>query len=200
VETEGHPKLNFTLLLLFGIVAALLLLLAWALRGPGKLTKSGTGSNALEANDRPHVNFLPHIRQALDISDYEFLAEKSTPMVQRRVRRERQDVALAYLSALRLDFQDLLRMARIIAGLSPEIVVVQEFERLRLTVKFMWRYELIRMKLRLGFAPLQQLDRLGNLISGLGVRLEIAVKELGERAALVAESASPRDRRGMGLV
>ena len=200
METEGHPKLNFTLLLLFGIVAALLLLLAWALRGPGKLTKSGTGSNALEANDRPHVNFLPHIRQALDISDYEFLAEKSTPMVQRRVRRERQDVALAYLSALRLDFQDLLRMARIIAGLSPEIVVVQEFERLRLTVKFMWRYELIRMKLRLGFAPLQQLDRLGNLISGLGVRLEIAVKELGERAALVAESASPRDRRGMGLV
>jgi hypothetical protein len=192
--------LNLALILLVGFVAALLLSLAWALRGPGKLTKSGTGSNALEANDRPHVSFLPHIRQALDISDYEFLAEKSTPMVQRRVRRERQDVALVYLSALRLEFQDLLRMARIIAGLSPEIVVVQEFERLRLTVKFMWRYELIRMKLRLGFAPLQQLDRLGNLISGLGVRLEIAVKELGERAALVAESTSPRDRRGMGLV
>jgi hypothetical protein len=192
--------LNLSLILLVGIIAALLLLLAWALRGPGKLTKSGAGSNALEANDRPHVNFLPHIRQALDISDYEFLAERSTPVMQRRVRRERRDVALAYLSALRLEFEDLLRMARIIAGLSPEIVVMQEFERLRLTVKFMWRYELIRMKLRVGFAPLQQLDRLGNLISGLSVRLEIAVKELGERAALAAESASPRDRRGMGLV
>jgi hypothetical protein len=184
-------------MLLFGFVVGLLLLLAWALRGPGKPTKSGASSNAPEANDRPHVNFLPHIRQALDTSDYEFLAEKSTPVVQRRVRRERRDVALAYLSALRLEFEDLLRMARIIAGLSPEIVVMQEFERLRLTVKFIWRYELIRIKLRLGFAPLQRLDRLGNLISGLSVRLEIAVKELGERAA---ELASPRDRRGIGLV
>lgn len=200
METEGYSKLNLTLILLVGFVIGLLLLLAWALRGPGKLAKSGAGSNALEANDRPHVNFLPHIRQALDISDYDFLAEKSTPVMQRRVRRERRDVALAYLSALRLEFEDLLRMARIIAGLSPEIVVMQEFERLRLTVKFMWRYELIRMKLRMGFAPLQQLDRLGNLISGLSVRLEMAVKELGERAVLAAESASPRDRRGMGLV
>ena len=200
METEGHSKLNLTLLLLFGIVAALLLLLAWALRGPGKLTKSGASSSALEASDRPHVNFLPHIRQALDTSDYEFLAEKSTPAVQRRVRHERRDVALAYLSALQLEFEGLLRMARIIAGLSPEIVVMQEFERLRLTAKFIWRYELIRMKLRAGFAPLPQLDRLGNLISGLSVRLEIAVKELGERAALAAELASPRDRRGIGLV
>jgi hypothetical protein len=115
------------------------------------------------------------------------------------VRRERRDVALAYLSALRLEFVELLRMARIIAGLSPEIVPLQEFERLRLTVRFTWRYEMIRMKLRLGFVSLPQLEALGHLISGLSVRLEAAIKELGERAVLAAELVSPPDRRGVGL-
>jgi hypothetical protein len=200
LETEGHPTLNLTFLLLFGIVATLLLLLAWALRDPGKLPESGAIANAFERSDRLHVNFLPQIRQALDTADYEFLEGKGAPVLQRRVRRERRDVALEYLSSLRQDFQGLLRMARIIAVLSPEIVVVQEFERLRLTVKFLWRYEMIRMKLRVGFLSLPQLDALGNLISGLSVRLEKAIKELGERAALAAELASPPDRRGIGLV
>ena len=192
--------MNLTFLLLFGIVATLLLLLAWALRGTGKLPESGAIANAFERSERLHVNFLPQIRQALDTADYAFLEGKGAPVLQRRVRRERRDVALAYLSSLRQDFQGLLRMARIIAVLSPEIVVVQEFERLRLTVKFLWRYEMIRMKLRVGFLSLPQLDALGNLISGLSVRLEKAIKELGERAALAAELASPPDRRGIGFV
>jgi hypothetical protein len=46
---------------------------------------------------------------------------------------------------------------------------------------------------------LQQLDALGNLISGLSVRLEAAIKELGERAALTTELASSPDRRRVGL-
>jgi hypothetical protein len=192
--------LNLTLLFLFGIVATLLLLLAWALRGTEVLTKSGASSNGFEQSNRRHVNFLPQIRQALASADYEFLAGRGTHVLQRRVRRERRDVALAYLSALRQEFQGLLRMARIIAVLSPEIVAVQEFERLRLTVKFMWRYEMIRMTLRVGFAPLPPLDGLGYLISGLSVRLETAITELGERAALAAELASSSDRRGIGLV
>jgi len=192
--------LNLTLMLLFGIVATLLLLLAWALRGPGKLKDSGASPNDLDKSDRRHVNYLPQIRQALGSGDYEFLAGRGGQVLQRRVRRERRDVALTYLSALREDFQGLLRMARVIAVLSPEIVAVQEFERLRLTVKFLWRYEMIRMKLQVGSVSLPQLDALGSLISGLSVRLEAAIKELGERAALAVKLASPPDRRGVGLV
>jgi hypothetical protein len=156
--------------------------------------------NAFERSERLHVNFLPQIRQALDSADSEFLAEKGGPVLERRVRRERRDVALGYLSALRLEFEDLLRMARIITGLSPEIVALQEFERFRLTVKFRWRYEIIRMKLRAGFVSSPQFDALANLISGLSVRLEAAIKDVGERAALAAKLASPPDRSGIRLV
>lgn len=89
----------------------------------------------------------------------------------------------------------LLHTARVIAALSPEVAAGQEFERVLLTVNFLWRYRMIRMSLWVGFAPLPQLSDLSNLLSGYSVRLEEAMKELGERAALVAEMASSPDRR-----
>ena len=61
--------------------------------------------------------------------------------VRRRVRHERRRVA--YLAALRGDFQSLSRMARVIAALSPEVAAVHEFERLCLMAKFAWQYEMI---------------------------------------------------------
>jgi hypothetical protein len=45
-----------------------------------------------------------------------------------------------------------------------------------------------------------QLDGLSNLVSGLSVRLEMAVQELGERAAAAAELASSMNRRGLDIV
>jgi len=118
----------------------------------------------------------------------------------RRVRRERRRVALAYLSGLHENFQSLLRMARVIAVLSPELDAVHEFERLRLTAKFAWQYEMIRWKLLAGVAPVPQLNGLSDLVSGLSVRMEAAMKELGERAAVAAELASSMNRRGLDVV
>jgi hypothetical protein len=109
-------------------------------------------------------------------------------------------VALAYLAELRRDFQRLLEMARVIAVLSPEVAAVEEFERLRLTVRFRWRFEMIRMGLWAGLAPLPQLSGLGNVVSGLSVRIERAVKELVERAAMASALASSLDRRGTDSV
>jgi hypothetical protein len=154
----------------------------------------------LEELGQRHVTYLPQIRQAFATTDYEFLSEKASREVQRRVRRERRSVALAYLAALRGNFQSLLRMARVIAALSPEVVAVQEFERLRLTGMFAWRYQMIRWRLWTGLAPMTQLDGLSNLVSGLSVRLEMAVQELGERAAAAAELASSMNRRGLDIV
>jgi hypothetical protein len=91
-------------------------------------------------------------------------------------------------------------MARVIAVLSPQVVAVQEFERLLLTAQFSWRYELIRWKLLMGLAPRTQLDGLSDLVSGLSVRMEAALKELGERAAVAAELASSIDRRSLDVV
>ena len=99
-------------------------------------------------------------------------------------------MALAYLFAVREDFQSLLRLAKIIAVLSPEVATVQEFERLRLTIRFAWRYELLRMQLRAGLAPLPRLDALSDFVSSMSVRMETALKDLGERAALASELAS----------
>jgi hypothetical protein len=154
----------------------------------------------LEQRGQRHTNHLPQIRQALAPEDYEFLSKQAPGDVLRRVRRERRGAVLAYLAALRGDFQSLLHMARVIAVLSPQVIALQEFERLRLTAQFAWRYELIRWKLLMGLAPTTQLAGLSDLVSGLSVRMEAALKELGERAAAAAELASSIDRRGLDVV
>src|SRR5882762_3775207 len=123
----------------------------------------------------------------------------SSREVRRRVHHERRRVARAYLAALRGDFQSLLRMAKVIAALSPEVAAVHEFERLRLTAKFAWQYEMIRWKLLAGFVKVPQMDGLSDLVSELSVRMEAAMKELGERAAAAAELASSIYRRGLDV-
>ena len=190
--------MSFFLYLFFGLVGLLLLLFAWSIRNPRRPVTSPFGADVLEEDEPGHLAYLPQIQQALAKTDYEFLAGRVPSSVQRRVRHERRGVALAYLAALRGDFQSLLRMARVIAVLSPEVAAVQEFERLRLTIKFAWQYEMLRIKLLAGFAAAPQLMSLSDLVSGLSVRMESAMQELGERAALAKELSSSLGRRGMG--
>jgi hypothetical protein len=189
--------LSLLFYLFFGLVGLLVLLFAWVLRSAKGRSTTPSGQDALGDCGRRHVTCLPQIRQALAKTDYEFLASKTSSIVLRRVRRERRRVALAYLAALRGDFQSLLRMARVIALLSPEVAAVQEFERLKLTLAFSWHFELIRLQLWVGLAPMPQLDGLSHLVSGLSVRMERAMMELGERAALAAELFSSLDRGGV---
>ena len=191
--------MNLTLILFFGFVVLLLLALEWALRKPRDARNFQTDPHALEVGER-HVDYLPQIRQALAAADYDFLSKRVSRVTLQRVRRDRRGIALAYLAALRGDFRNLLRMASVIAVLSPEVAAAHEFERLRLTTKFAWQYQLIRWKLMAGFAPLPQLDGLSALVSGLSVRMEAALKELGERAALAADLASSMNRRGLRAV
>jgi hypothetical protein len=177
-----------------GIVGLLIVLLAWALRNR---KRSAAHFSALLPQDlnRSAFTHLPSIRQALAPADLEFLALRAPRGFVRRLRRERRRIVLSYLTFLRGDFEKLLQLARVIALLSPEVAAVQEFERLRLTANFMWRYRLVWMRVWTGFAPLPQMDILSNLLSGFSVRVETIMKELGERAALVAEMASSPDRR-----
>jgi len=192
--------LSLTLILFFGFVAILLMVLGWALRRPREGKNLGSDPRWIEERDQCQTNYLPQIRQALAAADYDFLSKRASRGTQRRVRHERLNVALAYLGALRGDFESLLRMARVIAVLSPEVAGAHEFERLRLTAKFAWRYRMIRWRLLTGMTPLAQLAGLSDLVSGLSVRLEQAMKELGERAAVAAELASSMNRRGMDAV
>jgi hypothetical protein len=192
--------MSFYLYMFLGILGLLLVAFIWSLRKPARRTVTSLSVKQLEESGPRHVTYLPAIRQALAEADYDFILQRGSRFLLRRLKKERRQVALAYLAELRGDFQRLLETASVIAVLSPEVAAVEEFERLRLTVRFRWRFEMIRMQLWAGFAPMPQLSGLGNVVSGLSVRIERAVKELAERAAMASVLASSLDRRGADSV
>lgn len=190
--------MNLTFYLFFVIVGFLFVVFVWSLRSPKKHVHVPRAALSLLPQDlqgSSHVTHLPQIRRALAPADYEFVSKRIPPEGLKRMRRARRQVALSYLSALRAELDGLLRTARVIAALSPEVAAGQELERVLLTVNFLWRYRMIRMSVWAGFTPLPQISVLSNLLGSYSVRLEEAMKEMGERAAVVAEMVSSPDRR-----
>lgn len=189
--------MNFPLLGLIGFAVLLLLLLAWVLRDTSKLSKPNADLDYAEASDTCHVTFFPQVRQALAEQDFAYLSSRGMHELSRRVRNERRKIAMAYLTCLRGEFLKLWRLARVIASMSPKVGMPQELQRMQLGLVFSLRYEMIRIKFLFGFAPLPELGSLSEVVSRLSIRLETAMKDLGERAALTAKLASSLDRRGL---
>jgi len=186
--------------LLFGIAVSLTVLLVWLLDDPYQVNAAILAEpGSLGESGRRHPTYFPLIRQAMSHADLGFLAERGSARLVRRAHRERQRIALSYLEELRGDFERLLRLARVIAVLSPEVQATQEFERLRLSLRFSWRYQTVLWALRFGLLLLPQLCSLSVMVSELAARQESAMNELGERAALAAELASSLQRRGMDV-
>ena len=183
----------------FGVVAMLLVLLTWALR-PRCDNQTGAASiGSVEEPARQHTTYFGVIRQAMSQEDFEFLAARAPVRLVRRTHKERQRIAMLYLADLRADFQRLLRLARVIAVLSPEVAASHEFERLRLSMRFAWRYRMVLLGLYAGLLLLPQLSSLSQMVSELAFRMESAMRELGERAAIAAELASTLNRRGLDM-
>jgi hypothetical protein len=174
-----------------------MLLLAWVLRDPRELEQPDADLGNAEDLDQRHVTYFPQVRQAMAAEDSTFLSSRASQVLARRVQRERRKIALAYLACLRGDFLKLWRLARVIASMAPQVGAAQELERLQLGLAFSWRYEMVRMKFLLGFAPLPELGSLSGVVSRLSIRLETAMKEVGERAALAARLASSLDGHGL---
>ena len=181
--------------LFFAVIALLLVLFFRSLRNPKGPAVPAPSSAILQDLQASHVTHLPQIRRALAPADFAFASQRIPREALRRMQRERRKVALAYLSALRAELERLLRTARIVAALSPEVAGGQELARIVLTLNFLWRYRVIRMCVWAGFSPLPQISDLGDLLSAYNVRLEEAIRELGERAAMVAGMVSSPDRR-----
>lgn len=180
------------------IVLFLMILLAWALRTPrNSRSLEEDALSFLEDADRRHIDHLPQIRQALSKVDLEFLRSSGRGKLARSLRRERRTVALNYLPAVQEDFEKMLHIGRIVALLSPEVKTLEEWERLRLTLRFYCRYHAIRFGLLFGLAPIPQLSQLSHLVSALSIRMELAMSELGERAALAAEITSTFESGGV---
>lgn len=187
--------MNIAFYSFFVIIALLFAAFVWSQRSSKKHAAPAPPPSSSLDLPGSHVAYLPQIRRALSSTDYEYASKRIPPEALRRMRRERKQVALGYLAALREELVRLLRTAKIIASLSPKVAPKQELERALLAANFLWRYRLIRLSVWAGFAPLPQINDLGNLLSGYSVHLEEAMKEMGERAAMVAEMVSSPDRR-----
>jgi hypothetical protein len=74
-----------------------------------------------------------------------------------------------------------------VAVMSPNVEVAQEVQGLRLNLEFTYRYYLIYFRLVSGFAPLEALGNLSNMVSALTLQMETAMRELGEQAVLGAD-------------
>jgi hypothetical protein len=189
-----------TFVLIFVTTAAFLGLLFWALRTPGRDRREGVSSiEPIEEPARLHATYFGVIRQAMSREDFNFLATHGPLRLVRRTHKERQRIAMLYLTDLHADFQRLLRLATVIAVLSPEVAASHEFARLRLTLRFSWRYRMVRLGLYVGLLLLPQLNGLSVMVSDLALRMEVAMKELGDRAAVAAELASTLNRRSLDV-
>jgi hypothetical protein len=180
---------------ILGVVAALGLagLLAWALRSASHRRLRERGMAVLDAAPRHFYN-LPQIRQAMDAADLEYARSAGGPAMLSRLQRERRRVVLLFLAAVRRDFEQSLRLARIVAVLSPVVSGSQEYERLRLSIIFSVRYQLVKIFLLMGSLEMPQITTLGQMAASLAIQIEQEMAGLGERAALAAELALHSDR------
>jgi len=174
----------------FGLAFLLLALLIWALQSSPRPRKTRA---SLEEQQRGNIEYFGQIQQVLSAEDREYLSRKGPAGLAQSVDRERRRVALDFLQALDEEFSRLLRLARVIAMLSPEVAPLQEIERMRFSVVFRWRLQVIRARIAFGMARPPQLAAVSEILSQLSVRMESATRALGERAALAAEMASAVD-------
>ena len=173
---------------------ALVALLFWALRGGGQRKNFAHNSGGLDNVPSP-VNAMAQIRQSMDPADLEFAKNKCGRELPARLRRERRRVTLLYLAAIRKAFEHSLRVARIIAALSPEVSTSQEYERTRLAWIFRWRLQMIKIRLLLGLIPQPQLTALWQMAASMAMQMEETMAKLGERAALAAELALQSEKQ-----
>ncbi len=121
-----------------------------------------------------HCRFFPQMQQALSTADEAFLASRGSPLLVRKWQSARKQAVLAFLDALGEDFSRLDRLARTIARMAPEIDRQREAELFWLGVRFSLLSRLVRLRLRLGRTPREELKKLADLIGALGAEMDLA--------------------------
>jgi hypothetical protein len=186
---------NYSAAVFASLAVFLMLAIAW-LAFSGTRRKAPVVRNISREGECLHISNLPQIKQALANSDFMYLKNQGYPALAKRIRKERRRIALSYLACLRVEFEELLHLARMVAVMSPNVAVAQEVQGLRLNLEFSYRYYLIYFRLVSGIAPLEAIGGLSNMVSALTIRMETAMSELGEQAALGAELL-PHNRGGL---
>ena len=160
----------------------------WTLLGASQRKSHEAGPARLEHASRD-LNHMQQIRRSMDPADFEYAKAKGGRRLESRLRHERRHVALLYLGAIKRDFEQSLRVARVIAVLSPEVSGSQEYERIRLSMIFRWRFQVTKARLLIGIIPEPQLFSVWQMAASMAVQMEETMARLGERAALATELA-----------
>jgi len=181
--------MNITIILFILLAVLLIGALAWAIRPPKRRRVSINEVLAALCAEH-HYSRLPQILQALKPEDTAFLHARGFAPLRRRIRSERGRIALLYLECLQEEYEKLLEASRVVAAMAPELVAVDEAERLRLNMRFALGCRFLRWKLRLGLEPLRGFGRLSEMTGGMALRLETATSQIGERSALSLAFAS----------
>jgi hypothetical protein len=174
-------------LMLFIVFALLLVaLLVWAVRPPRKTSLSI--DEVLDTLcEKRHYARMPQILQCLREDDTDFLSAGGYQALAARLRRERKHIALRYLTYLQDEYQLLLETSRVLAKLAPEISMIDEFQRFRLSLRFVLCCRYLRWRLRLGLQPWDAFGILSDMEGDITLSLEAATAHIGERAALASE-------------
>jgi hypothetical protein len=173
------------LLVTFGVfVAVLLSVLLWSTTRKPRNENLSPPDEDCFALPCQHLTTLPQIRQALELADIEYLAARGNHTTVKRVRRERRRVVLAYLDALREDFDRLMEATNRVAAFSQEVKAKHEGRRFALAAEFRLKHALLRVRFATGVSSFSGLANLVSMVSSRAIELDRVMTEIAAGAAL----------------
>jgi hypothetical protein len=134
-----------------------------------------------------HTAHLFPVLQALRPEDVQFLKALGRPELAVRLAQQRKRVGLLYLQALQDEFDSLLAASKTLAVMSPQLVPMEEFERLRLSIRFALLCRYMKMRLRFGLSSQGGFDMLSSMAVSINLALERTTTMSAERAVSGSE-------------
>jgi hypothetical protein len=134
-----------------------------------------------------HTSHLFPVLQALRPEDAQFLSALGRPELAAHLVQQRKRVALMYLQALQKEFDCLLAASKTLAVMSPHLVPMEEFERLKLSIRFALLCRYMKMRLRFGLSSQGGFDMLSAMAVRISIALESATAASAERAIAGSE-------------
>jgi len=172
--------------ILFVLFAVLLIILLVCALPPKQSVRHGESVFDLLSEPR-HCTRLPYILEALRPEDTNFLQESGTGALMQSLRQQRRRIALHYLDQLQQEFELLLQISRALAVMAPEVMAIQELERLKLSIVFAFNCAILRFRLRVGMRPFEGFASLSTMANEMVRHLEGVTSNIAEAAVHSAE-------------
>ena len=167
--------MNFTPLFFVVLSAILLIVAGWVVLRPlrAEAELGPDPATKIETLVARHCTHFAQMRQAMATEDFDFIRRRLPKKDAARLRGERQRALQKYLDAIGEDFARLDRLARILTSLSPKVERRDEFERLRLELRFRILFRAARVRVRLGGGlGVPTLGHLADVVAGLSRQVE----------------------------